>query len=116
MMLSEGLRRARELYVNGDRRLVFPEWFEEAKGKRDAVVVDYMGMMLEATEDNIDLACDLLAALDEEAPGKSFGFWADGGRWVQDQPDPVYHYDTKPADIAAVFGKAIQRAQQREGA
>lgn len=104
MQMSEALKRARELYVSGERRMDFigPN------------VIDYMGLMLEATEDNIDLAADLLLALDEVAPGKNFGFWADGGKWVNEEP--VYHYDTKSAEIAAVFGKAIQRAQQREGA
>lgn len=70
----------------------------------------------EALADHCDDPKTVAAAiklLDESSPGGNFHIFIDGGQMLDtgDAIDFVYRYDRRPAEIAAVIGKAIIRAK-----
>lgn len=104
MQPSEALMRMREGYLAGKHRLLETYCYGDA--------------LTEATEADEVLLASCLKLLDESVPGRNFGFWVDGGAWAKTPHglEPVYHYNHKPAEVAAAIGKAIQRAQTLEAA
>lgn len=100
MTLPECLMRMRELVTDGEHRLggmlMVPSLLEDsARGDRE-------------------LAIQALEILDGCTPRPwTFSVWVDGPRWVNDSDSfafVVYSYDRKPAEILAVIGKALMRA------
>ena len=98
MTLLEMLRRARASYVAGEHvfagMLMLPDLLDKS------------------AEGDKALVNAALCLLDECSPGRNFHFFVDGGRWRLG--GPVYHYDRKPSEVAAVFGRACMHAAELE--
>ena len=92
------LRRARASYVAGEH--VF------------AGQLLLHDLLEKAAEQDTALVNAAICLLDDCSPGKNFHFFSDGGRWTLG--GPVYHYDRKPGEVAAVFGRACMQAAELE--
>ena len=100
MTLVEMLQNARKLYLDGHYRI---------GGTRLVSVLD---LLVQAACGDKDLAFQGWQLLDACTPGFNFDIYVDGGKWDENVGAIVYHYDTKPHEVAAVIGKAIMRASR----
>jgi hypothetical protein len=104
MELSDALMELRSGYLDGKHRLPLSE---------SCSVYLYDQAMAEVELDKAAML-EVLRLLDACSPGGNFHIWLDGGRLTDD--GFVYDYNRRPAEVAAVIGRAILEAKRMEAA